>query len=108
MIGVIMHVRTKAGKAETFAALAAQLQRDVLANEPDTLIFSVMRAADDPELFVFTELFANEAAWAAHPDMPYHKAMSAAGWDCVEGEPLILKAAPLTPGSTGINKGDTT
>lgn len=95
MIGIVMHVRTKAGKSDAFAALVAKLQEDVRANEPDALIFQIMRADDDPALFVFLEVFANEAAFVAHPDMPYHKAMSAAGWACVEGEPDIRRFTPM-------------
>jgi quinol monooxygenase YgiN len=96
MIGIVMHVRTKPGREDEFAGLVAQLQADVRANEPGVPIFQVMRADDDRRLFVFVELFADEAAYAAHPDMPYHKAMSAAGWDCVEGEPEIRRFTPLT------------
>lgn len=96
MIGIVMHVRTKPEKSNSFAALVAQLQKDVRANEPDTLVFQVMRSQDDPALFVFTEVFASEAARTAHADMPYHKAMSAAGWACVEGDPDIRLFTPLT------------
>jgi quinol monooxygenase YgiN len=95
MIGILMHVRTKADKSDTFQQLVAQLQKDVRAHEPGVLVFQVMRSVEDPALFVFTEVFADEAAHAAHPDMPYHKAMSAAGWACVEGEPLIQRFDPL-------------
>lgn len=101
MIGIVMHVRTKAGKSDMFAALVAKLQEDVRANEPDALIFQIMRADDDPNLFVFVEVFANEAAFVAHPDMPYHKAMSAAGWACVEGEPDIRRFTPLGTAQSG-------
>lgn len=101
MIGIVMHVRTKAGKSDMFAALVAKLQEDVRANEPDALIFQIMRADDDPNLFVFVEVFANEAAFVAHPDMPYHKAMSAAGWACVEGEPDIRRFTPLGAAQSG-------
>ncbi|MBO9375834.1 antibiotic biosynthesis monooxygenase [Sphingomonas histidinilytica] len=96
MIGVMMIVRTKPGRAREFARLTAKLQRDVRANEPGALIWQVMRADDDPDLFYFTELFATAEAHAAHPGMPYHVAMSAAGWDCVEGEPEIRLCTPLT------------
>lgn len=96
MIGVVMTVRTKAGRADEFARLVAKLQRDVRANEPDAIIWQVMRANDDPDLFIFTELFATAEAHAAHPDMPYHVAMSAAGWDCVDGQPEIRLCTPLT------------
>lgn len=96
MIGVIMHVWTKPDKSDQFAGLVAKLQSDVRANEPGALLFQVMRSADDPDLFVFVEIFADAAAHAVHPDMPYHKAMSEAGWACVEGQPEIRLFNPLT------------
>lgn len=96
MIGVMMIVRTKPGRAGEFARLTAKLQSDVRANEPEALIWQVMRADDDENLFYFTELFATAEAHAAHPDMPYHVAMSAAGWDCVDGQPEIRLCTPLT------------
>jgi len=96
MIGIVLHVRTKPEKSNEFAGLIAQLQKDVRAHEPGALVYQVMRAEDDPTLFVVTEVFADEAAYAAHPDMPYHKAMSEAGWACVEGQPDIRRFTPLT------------
>lgn len=96
MIGIVMHVRTKAERSKEFAQLVAKLQRDVRANEPGAVIFQVMRSDEDTALFIFTELFVDEAAFLAHPDKPYHAAMSAAGWDCVEGQPVIHRCTPLT------------
>jgi quinol monooxygenase YgiN len=103
MIGIMMQVRTKPGKADAFIALIAQLQADVLANEPGVRLYSVMRAEADPDLFIFTQLFATAEAHAVHPDMPYHAAMSAAGWACVEGQPTILRLAPISR-CTGIQE----
>jgi quinol monooxygenase YgiN len=96
MIGILMHVRTKPEKSNEFARLTAQLQKDVRAHEPGVLVYQVMRSVDDPALFVMTEVFANQAAYDAHPEMPYHKAMSAAGWACVEGQPDIKRFTPLS------------
>ena len=96
MIGLTMHVHTKPAKSDLFAQITAKLQHDVRANEPDVLTFQVMRSQDDPALFVFIKIFANAAAHAAHPEMPYHKAMSASGWACVDGEPEIRMFEPLT------------
>lgn len=98
MITLIMRVRIKSEKVATFAQLVAQLARDVYANEPDCLAFEVRQLEDDPTTFLFYECFRNEAAFTAHPDMPYHKAMSEAGWACVEGEPIIERLSPL-PGA---------
>lgn len=95
MIGILMHVSTKPGRDDEFAALVTQLQADVRANEPGVTIFQVMRDEEDATRFVFVEVFADAAAHAAHPDMPYHKAMSAAGWDCVLGQPDIRRFLPL-------------
>lgn len=95
MIGILMHVRTKLGRDDEFAALVAQLQADVRANEAGVTIFQVMRDEEDASRFVFVEVFADAAAYAAHPDMPYHKAMSASGWDCVLGQPVIQRFLPL-------------
>ncbi len=99
MIGIVMQVRTKPGRGDEFAALVAKLQADVRANEPGALIFQVLRADDDENVFTFIELFADEAAYTAHPDMPYHQAMSAAGWDCVDGQPDIRRYTPIGEGA---------
>jgi quinol monooxygenase YgiN len=96
MIGIVMHVRTKRGRGDEFARLVAKLQADVRANEPGVPIFQVLRMDDDPAQFTFVEVFEDEAAFTAHPDMPYHQAMSAAGWDCVEGQPDIRRCTPIT------------
>ncbi|MEM9168030.1 MAG: putative quinol monooxygenase [Pseudomonadota bacterium] len=95
MITLIMRVRIKTEKIDDFSALIAQLAQDVYANEPDCLAFEVRQSEADPALFVFFECFRSKAAHEAHPDMPYHKAMSEAGWACVDGEPEIEFLTPV-------------
>ncbi|WP_040481852.1 putative quinol monooxygenase [Luminiphilus syltensis] len=95
MITLIMRVRIKADQVDVFTGLVTQLATDVYANEPDCLAFEVRQSQEDPTLFVFYECFRNQEAHSAHPDMPYHKAMSEAGWDCVDGEPQIEYLTPL-------------
>ncbi len=105
MIGVIMTVRTKTDKSECFVELIEQLRRDVHENEPGTLMFEVMREAEDPCVFHFIEVLADENARKRHAEAPYHKAMSAQGWACVEGEPSISECQPLgNPTQEGIMK----
>jgi quinol monooxygenase YgiN len=89
MIGLIMHVRTKPDKAQRFIELTTQLQKDVRANEPDTLLFQVMQSRDYPNVFAFTEIFTSVAAQKDHANRPYHVAMSAEGYSCLDGEPDI-------------------
>lgn len=89
MIGVIMHVRTKPDKTQRFIELTTQLQKDVRANEPDTLLFQVMQSHDDPNAFGFTEIFTSLEAQKEHANRPYHVAMSAEGYSCLDGDPDI-------------------
>ena len=81
-----MHVRTKPDKTERFAELIKQLQADVRANEPDTLVFQVMRSVEQPDTFAFTEIFRSAEAREEHARRPYHVAMSAEGWACLDGD----------------------
>lgn len=98
MVTLIMRVRIKPDKVDAFAGLMAQLAKDVYAHEPDCLAFEVRQSEEDPTAFVFFECFRHRDAHAAHPDMPYHAAISEAGWACVEGEPAIEFLRPL-PGA---------
>lgn len=96
MIGIVMNVRVKADRGDEFARLVTQLQADVRKNEPEVLIFQVLRSDEDPLQFVFVEVFATQAAHTAHPNMPYHQAMASAGWDCVDGQPDIRQFIALS------------
>ncbi|KMS56422.1 antibiotic biosynthesis monooxygenase [Novosphingobium barchaimii LL02] len=89
MIAVIMHVRTKPDKTQRFIELTTQLQKDVRANEPDTLLFQVLQSQDDANAFVFTEFFTTMQAKEEHALRPYHVAMSADGYACLDGDPDI-------------------
>lgn len=84
-----MHVRTKPDKTLRFMELITQLQLDVRANETETLLFQVMRSQDDPNAFAFAEIFTSEEAKEAHANRPYHVAMSAEGYACLDGDPDI-------------------
>lgn len=95
MIGVFMTVRTKPRKAKRFAELIEKLRSDVLANEPETLVFEVQQDCETPAVFYFTEVFTSESARERHAAAPYHKAMSEEGWLCVEGEPEIRSCNPI-------------
>lgn len=95
MIAILMTVRTQPGKAGRFAGLIEQLRADVHANEPDTLVFEILHDRADPAVFHFIEVFASEDAKERHAEAPYHKAMSEAGWSCVDGEPEIRVCDPV-------------
>jgi quinol monooxygenase YgiN len=92
-----MRVRTKPGKRDEFARLVLELQANVRRHEPDTLVYEVLQG-DDPDEFVFFECFTDAAAQQRHQQMPYHVAMSAAGWACLDGQPVIEFLRPAVTG----------
>lgn len=93
---VYIRVRVKPAKREEFIGLIKGLIRDVKANEKATLVFEYMQAAD-PNEFVLFERFESEAALNAHQNAPYHLAMSAAGWACLDGDAHIEQLTPIDP-----------
>jgi quinol monooxygenase YgiN len=95
MITITMRVPVKPEKRAEFLKLMRQLRADVLANEPECLAYDLAVSDADPNLILFYERFATAEAHAAHPDMPYHKAVSAAGWACLAGEPQIERFTAL-------------
>lgn len=95
MIGIVMHVRVQPDKADRFVELTEQLISDIRANEPDTLLYEVLRADDDPNLFVYTSVFRSAEAREEHAQQPYHTAMSDEAWSCLSEDPEIRTFTPL-------------
>lgn len=83
-----IRARTKPAKRDEFVRLILELRERALAHEPDTLVFEFFQGSD-PNEFVFFECYVDEAAQQAHQNAPYHVAMSASGWACLDGEPVI-------------------
>ena len=83
-----MRVRIKPEKLAEFIGLVRELRQQVLANEPDTLVFEILQGPQ-PEELVFFECFTDQAAQQRHQNQPYHLAMSQAGWACLDGDPVI-------------------
>ena len=92
-LAAYMRVRTKPEKREEFLRLVGELRANVQRHEPGTLLFEVLQG-NDPNEFVFFECFTGTPAQKAHQDAPYHVAMSAAGWACLDGTPIIEYMRP--------------
>jgi quinol monooxygenase YgiN len=94
--GVYMRVRVKPEKRAEFIGIITELVRNIRANEPDTHVYEFLQAADPLE-FVFFERFTDFAAYEKHQKMPYHVAISAAGWACLDGDPIIEPLTSIAP-----------
>ena len=63
---VIATLKVKSGSEAAFQQAAEKMIAHVKAHEPGTLIYVLNRSTSDPAEFVFYEVYADGAAFAAH------------------------------------------
>jgi quinol monooxygenase YgiN len=66
MITVIATLKVKAGQEETLVAGMKKMIEHVRAHEPGTKTYLLHRSAADPTTFLVYEVYADQAAFAAH------------------------------------------
>jgi (4S)-4-hydroxy-5-phosphonooxypentane-2,3-dione isomerase len=72
-VAILARVTVKEGKAGQYVVLLEQAGK-----EPGTLLYAVHRSANDPDVFWTTEIYANDAAFAAHRATEVHAAAAPA------------------------------
>jgi autoinducer 2-degrading protein len=98
-VSVLAKVTAREGKDDELVAAFEPLI-DQVRNEPGTLLYVMNRAKDDPNVFWFSELYADEDAFAAHGSSDaMAKAMPALGpliaeSELIVGEPVLAKDLP--------------
>ncbi len=89
MITVIAKLKVKAGNESTFRQAADKMIAHVKTNEPGTRTYILHRSTSDPTEFVFYEVYADQAAFAAHGGSePMQQFFGAVG-GLLEGRPEI-------------------
>jgi len=95
-VAIVARVTVRDGKADAYvAALAALLEQ--AEKEPGTLLYAVHRSTDDPNVFWTTEVYADDAAFAAHGASDVHAAAAPvfteliAAADVMVGETVMAK-----------------
>lgn len=68
----IATLRVRPEKREEFIALQTELKHLVAANEPDALVYELLQADDDPNLFYCVATFRDEAAFEHHMHIDFH------------------------------------
>ncbi len=93
---IIARVTLKEGRAVEYVAAFAPLLEQA-EREPGTLIYAVNRSNDDPHVFFTIEVYADDAAFAAHTSSEVHAAASPvfteliAASDVMTGETLMAQ-----------------
>ena len=73
MITVIATLKVKAGQEETLVAGMKKMIEHVRAHEPGTKTYLLHRSAADPTTFLVYEVYADQAAFAAHGAQRAHE-----------------------------------
>ncbi|MEO7761157.1 MAG: putative quinol monooxygenase [Casimicrobiaceae bacterium] len=71
VLTIIARMRAAAGKGEALAAMLTEQAGVVLAAEPGCLVYRVHRSEKDPQLFLWYETFADDAAFETHRNAPH-------------------------------------
>ncbi len=66
MVTVIARLKVRDGQGPAFEAAARELIAHVEANEPGTKTYLLHRSTADPTEYVYYEVYADQAALAAH------------------------------------------
>ena len=94
-MGVIARVRIHKGREADWERIFAERRERVLATEPGTLIYDLLRSKDDPSRYIAVERFDSEEAYRAHREGSQgHEEMLA----CIDGDPEI-DYLDLVPGA---------
>jgi quinol monooxygenase YgiN len=72
-VAIVSRVTVKEGKAGQYLAAFAPLLEQA-RKEPGTLLYALHRSKDDPSVFWTTEVYADDAAFAAHAASDVHAA----------------------------------
>jgi quinol monooxygenase YgiN len=86
---VIATLKVQPGKENDFIAAAKKMIAHVTANEPDTTTYTLHQSKADPTTFVFYEVYANDAAFAAHGGSPAMAEFFGAAGTLLAGRPDI-------------------
>ena len=71
LLTVVARLRAANGKADALAAMLVGQAAVVRAAEPGCLVYRPHRSTRDPDVFVFYETYADEAAFEVHRTAPH-------------------------------------
>ncbi|HQN50841.1 MAG TPA: putative quinol monooxygenase [Phenylobacterium sp.] len=89
MIGIIATLKVAEGKNAEFEAIFTDLAAQVKANEPGCVAYQLTKSRTDPQTYKVLELYADQAALAAHGQTEYFKAAQPKMGPCMGGRPEI-------------------
>lgn len=93
-VAFVVKMTAREGKRDELVAGLGELAA-LAEREPGTEVYAVHVSAGEPAVVWTYELYADEAALAAHRDSEAVRAVARRMRDCVAGPPEILRAEPV-------------
>lgn len=79
----IATLRVKPERRDQFIALQTELKRLVHSEEPDALVYELLQAEDDDDLFYCVATFRDQAAFDLHMGIDFHERLVPPILDCL-------------------------
>jgi quinol monooxygenase YgiN len=73
MIALVAQYQAKPGRGDEVEAALQRMAPLVQAHEPGCVLYKANRSRENPDHFLLYELYADEAALAAHRETPHFK-----------------------------------
>ena len=89
MLTVVAKIKVKADQAAAFEAQVQKMLAHVRENEPGTLTYVCHRSTADPTVYLFYEVYRDQAAFAAHGGSPAMQTFFGAMRGIVDGRPEL-------------------
>jgi quinol monooxygenase YgiN len=89
MVAVTARVRVKEGRAADYLAAFGPLLEQA-GTEPGTLLYTVQRSNDDPDVFWTSEIYADDAAFAIHGSSDVHAAAAPVFTELIDDVDVIV------------------
>jgi (4S)-4-hydroxy-5-phosphonooxypentane-2,3-dione isomerase len=96
-VSLLAKLRVKEGKGDDLIAAFQPLLQQV-EEEPGTLLYIMHRAKDDPDVFWFSELYADDDAFAAHSSSDAMAETAPAFGDLIAEAEMIVSEPVLAAG----------
>ena len=96
-IAILARVTVKEGKSGQYLAVLKPLLEQA-KKEPGTLLYAVQPSADNPAMFWTTEIYADDAAFAAHRATEVHAAAEPVFTELIAGADVTIGETVMATG----------
>ena len=99
-VAIAARVTVREGRADDYVAAFAPLLEQA-KKEPGTLLYALHRSKDDPHVFWTTEVYADDAAFAAHSASEVHAAASPVFTELIAAADVLIGETLIATGLSG-------